>query len=69
MKIRDIRERTISLGSPIRNAYVDFSTMTASLVAIETDEIRNGRPVTGYGFSSPVATRKGRSSATGPFAG
>jgi L-alanine-DL-glutamate epimerase-like enolase superfamily enzyme len=53
MKIRDIRERTISLSSPIRNAYVDFSTMTASLVAVETDEIRNGRPVTGYGFSSP----------------
>ncbi|HEY8454805.1 MAG TPA: enolase C-terminal domain-like protein [Actinopolymorphaceae bacterium] len=53
MRIREIREKTISLGSNIRNAYVDFSTMTASLVAIETDVIRNGRPVTGYGFSSP----------------
>lgn len=53
MKIREIREKTISLGSNIRNAYIDFSTMTASLVAIKTDVTRSGRPVTGYGFSSP----------------
>jgi len=53
MKIREIREETISLGSDIRNAYVDFSTMTASLVAVQTDVFHDGRPVTGYGFSSP----------------
>jgi L-alanine-DL-glutamate epimerase-like enolase superfamily enzyme len=53
MRIREIRERTIALGSDVRNAYVDFSTMTASLVAVETDVVRSGRPVTGYGFSSP----------------
>lgn len=53
MKIREIRERTIPLGSNIKNAYVDFSTMTASIVAVESDVVRDGRPVTGYGFSSP----------------
>lgn len=53
MRIREIRERTIALASSMRNAYVDFSTMTASLVAVESDAIRDGRPVTGYGFSSP----------------
>lgn len=53
MRIREIRERTIPLGSNIKNAYVDFSTMTASIVAVESDVLRDGQPVTGYGFSSP----------------
>lgn len=54
MKIVDIRERTISLGSDIRNAFVDFSSMTASIVAIESDVVQfDGSSVTGYGFSSP----------------
>jgi L-alanine-DL-glutamate epimerase-like enolase superfamily enzyme len=53
MKIREVRESTISLGSHMRNAYIDFSTMTASLVAVESDIFEGGRPVTGYGFSSP----------------
>lgn len=53
MKITSIREREIPLAAEIRNAYVDFSTMTASAVAVETDVIRDGKPVTGYGFSSP----------------
>ncbi|WP_245718826.1 enolase C-terminal domain-like protein [Micromonospora rhizosphaerae] len=41
------------MAAEIRNAYVDFSTMTASIVAVESDVIRDARPVTGYGFSSP----------------
>ncbi|MGH2358820.1 MAG: mandelate racemase, partial [Candidatus Limnocylindria bacterium] len=53
MRINVIREREIPLAAEIRNAYVDFSTMTASIVAVESDVIRGGRPVTGYGFSSP----------------
>ena len=52
MKITDIREATASIGSSISNAYVDFSQMTISVVAVESDIMRNGRPVTGYGFSS-----------------
>ncbi|OEV08562.1 enolase C-terminal domain-like protein [Streptomyces nanshensis] len=53
MRITSVRERQIPLGADIRNAYVDFSTMTASIVAVESDVVRDGKPVTGYGFSSP----------------
>ena len=52
MKIVDIREKTIPISSPIRNAYIDFSKMTLSLVAVITDVIRDGKPVVGYGFNS-----------------
>ena len=38
--------------SGIRNAYIDFSKMTASLVAVVTDVFRDGRRVVGYGFNS-----------------
>jgi hypothetical protein len=33
MKILEVRERTYPIASPIRNAYIDFSKMTLSLVA------------------------------------
>lgn len=52
MRIVDIRERTVSISSPIRNGVIDFSEMTVSVVAIITDEIRDGRPVVGFGFNS-----------------
>ena len=52
MKITDIREITQPIRSDIRNAYIDFSKMTLSLVAVVTDVMRNGRPVIGYGFNS-----------------
>jgi L-alanine-DL-glutamate epimerase-like enolase superfamily enzyme len=52
MKIVEIREKTVPIASPIRNAYIDFSKMTLSLVAVVTDQVRNGRPVIGYGFNS-----------------
>ena len=52
MKIVDIREVTKPIASPIRNAYIDFSKMTASLVAVVTDVVRDGRRVVGYGFNS-----------------
>src|SRR5205085_9992717 len=52
VKIVEIREKTIPISSPIRNAYIDFSKMTLSLVAVITDVIRDGRPVVGYGFNS-----------------
>ncbi|WP_306152944.1 mandelate racemase/muconate lactonizing enzyme family protein [Roseovarius sp. MMSF_3281] len=52
MKIVDIREVTKPIASPIRNAYIDFSNMTASLVAVVTDVVRDGRRVVGYGFNS-----------------
>lgn len=52
MRIVDIREKTVSIASPIANAYIDFSKMTCSVVAVVTDVIREGKPVIGYGFNS-----------------
>ena len=52
MKIVEIREKTHPIASPIRNAYIDFSRMTLSLVAVVTDVVRDGRRVVGYGFNS-----------------
>jgi L-alanine-DL-glutamate epimerase-like enolase superfamily enzyme len=52
MKIVDIQERTASIASRIRNAYIDFSRMTVSVAAVVTDVIRDGKPVVGYGFNS-----------------
>ncbi|HZD25108.1 MAG TPA: enolase C-terminal domain-like protein, partial [Alphaproteobacteria bacterium] len=43
---------TASIRSAIRNAYVDFSQMTISLVAVESDIMRDGEQLTGYGFNS-----------------
>ena len=52
MRIFEIREKTVSIASPIANAYIDFSKMTCSTVAVVTDVIRNGKPVVGFGFNS-----------------
>ena len=52
MRIVDIRDATKPIKSNIRNAYIDFSKMTLSLVAVITDVIRDGKPVVGYGFNS-----------------
>ena len=52
MRIVEIREKTVSIASPIANAYIDFSKMTCSIVAVVTDVVRDGRPVIGYGFNS-----------------
>jgi L-alanine-DL-glutamate epimerase-like enolase superfamily enzyme len=52
VRITAIRDIVVPIGSSIRNAYIDFSAMTASVVAIETDLRRDGRPVVGFGFNS-----------------
>ncbi|MDQ6618729.1 MAG: mandelate racemase/muconate lactonizing enzyme family protein [Pseudomonadota bacterium] len=52
VRIVDVREVTQRIASPIRNAYIDFSKMTTSLVAVVTNVVREGRPVVGYGFNS-----------------
>jgi L-alanine-DL-glutamate epimerase-like enolase superfamily enzyme len=52
MKIVEVREKTISIASSITNAYIDFSKMTCSVVALMTDVVRDGKPVIGYGFNS-----------------
>lgn len=52
VRIIDVREVTKPISSPIRNAYIDFSKMTSSLVAVVTDAFRDGKRVIGYGFNS-----------------
>lgn len=52
MRITEIREITLPIASAIANAYIDFSKMTLSLVAVVTDVVRDGRKVVGYGFNS-----------------
>ena len=52
MRIVDIRERAIPLKSDIRNSSFDFSEMTTSVVAVLTDVVRDGTPVTGFAFNS-----------------
>lgn len=52
MRILDVVEITKPIASPIRNAYIDFSKMTTSLVAVVTDVEIQGRRVVGYGFNS-----------------
>ena len=52
MRILDIRESTEKIQSMMRNAVIDFSKMTTSVVALITDQTRNGKPVIGYGCGS-----------------
>src|ERR1700760_3290479 len=52
IRIVDVCEVTKPIASAIRNAYIDFTKMTTSLVAVVTDVKRDGRRVVGYGFNS-----------------
>ena len=52
MQITAIHSTVVPIASEIRNAYIDFSKMTASVVAVVTDAVRDGRRVVGYGFNS-----------------
>lgn len=52
MKITKIIEKSIPLKSNVSNAVINFSSHTVSLVALVTDQVRNGRPVVGLSFNS-----------------
>jgi D(-)-tartrate dehydratase len=52
MRITAIRDIVAPIKSDIANAWIDFSTMTASVVAVVTDVVVDGRPVVGFGFNS-----------------
>jgi L-alanine-DL-glutamate epimerase-like enolase superfamily enzyme len=52
MRITAILEKSAPISSSIANAYIDFSKMTCSVVAVVTDVVRHGRRVIGYGFNS-----------------
>jgi len=60
VRIVEIRETTTPMRSPGRNAYIDFSKMTTSAVALVTNVVRDGQPVVGFGFNS-----NGRYAASG----
>lgn len=51
MRIASVRDGVVPIASAIANAYIDFSKMTASVVAV-TVEDGAGRSATGYGFNS-----------------
>jgi L-alanine-DL-glutamate epimerase-like enolase superfamily enzyme len=52
VKITDVRETAVPIKSQARNAWIDFSQMTVSVVAVMTDVVRDGQPVVGFGFNS-----------------
>lgn len=51
MRIASIRQGVVPISSAIANAYIDFSKMTASVVAVAVED-GAGRRATGYGFNS-----------------
>jgi D(-)-tartrate dehydratase len=52
MRITRAYEASMQMRSAIRNAVIGFEEMTTSVVVLETDVVREGRPVVGYGFAS-----------------
>ena len=52
MRIRAVAERTVKVGSNVRNARVDLSEMTVTVVAVITDQVVSGRPLVGFAFNS-----------------
>jgi L-alanine-DL-glutamate epimerase-like enolase superfamily enzyme len=52
VKIKTIRELSVPLRANISNAMISFAEHDVSLVAVSTDVIRNGKPLTGFGFNS-----------------
>lgn len=51
MRILDIRERSIPLSRYVDPA-ISSGGLTTSLVAVVTDQQRDGKPIVGYGFAS-----------------
>jgi len=51
MRIVSVRDGVAPIASDIANAYIDFSKMTASIVAV-TVEDGSGKRATGFGFNS-----------------
>ncbi|MDE0057068.1 MAG: mandelate racemase [Defluviicoccus sp.] len=52
MRIVAIREKTVALSSGVRNASIGFRGMTASALAMISDESRGGKPAIGLAFDS-----------------
>jgi D(-)-tartrate dehydratase len=52
MKIVDVKVAEAPIGSQFANAVIDFSHMTVSVIAVETDVVIDDERVVGYGFNS-----------------
>jgi len=52
MRIVAAYPAVVPISSSMSNAFIDFSTMDCSVVALVSDVIVDGRPLVGYGFSS-----------------
>ena len=52
MKLVQIKAASVPLQSNISNAWVNFSEMTGTVVAVVSDVRRHGQPVVGWGFGS-----------------
>jgi L-alanine-DL-glutamate epimerase-like enolase superfamily enzyme len=52
MRIVAINEQTIRLSASSRNSSIRFDGMTASALAVHTDEKKDGRPLVGLAFDS-----------------
>jgi L-alanine-DL-glutamate epimerase-like enolase superfamily enzyme len=52
MRITEIRDVSVRLEGDVSNAVVSFSDHDVTLLAVVTDVVRNGRPVTGFAFNS-----------------
>ena len=69
MKIVEIRDAVVPIASQIRNAFIDFSKMTASVVAVVTDVVRDGNPLSATVSTRMDATRRAVSCASGSCRG
>jgi D(-)-tartrate dehydratase len=52
MKIVSAHEDVIPISSSMSNAFIDFSTMDSSIIALVSDVVVDGEPLVGYGFNS-----------------
>lgn len=52
VKIVSAHEGVIPISSSMSNAFIDFSTMDCSIIALVSDVVVDGEPVVGYGFNS-----------------
>jgi len=52
MKILSAHEDVIPISSSMSNAFVDFSSMDCSILALVSDVVVDGTPLVGYGFNS-----------------
>lgn len=52
MRIVEARDLTIPLTANIANSVVSFASHTVSLVALISDEMRDGKPIVGLAFNS-----------------